>query len=252
MKPNRIVIAADYEGMSREAAALIDAAVRTAPALVLALPTGETPIGTYRALVALHRETGTDWSRVTTFNLDEYCDTGPDDPQSYAAYMGQHLFGGVNLRPARTHLPDGTARDAAAEAARYEQAIDAAGGLDLAVLGVGVNGHIGFNEPAAALTAESHVAALADETWRRNFPGLAGDAVAAASGRYRRAFTMGIGTILRARRIVLLGAGGSKREVLERAFRGPVTTQVPASLLRLHGDVTLVLDEAAAAPGLRR
>jgi glucosamine-6-phosphate deaminase len=282
MKPNRIVIAADYEGMSREAAALIDAAVRTAPALVLALPTGETPIGTYRALVALHRETGTDWSRVTTFNLDEYCDTGPDDPQSYAAYMGQHLFGGVNLGPARTHLPDGTARDAAAEALRYEQAIDAAGGLDLAVLGVGVNGHIGFNEPAAALTAESHVAELADETWRRNFPGLAGDAPAAAltaechvahladetwrrnfprlagdpeavaSGRYRRAFTMGIGTILRARSILLLGTGAAKREVLLRAFTGPVTTHTPASLLRLHGDVTLVLDEAAAAPSLRR
>jgi glucosamine-6-phosphate deaminase len=252
MKPHRIVIAADYEGMSRAAARLIDAAVRAAPALVLALPTGETPIGTYRALVALHRETGTDWSGVTTFNLDEYCDTAPDDPQSYAAYMGEHFFGEVNLQPARTHLPDGTAADAAAEAARYEHAVDAAGGIDLAVLGVGVNGHIGFNEPAAALTVETHVADLADETWRRNFPHLEADAAAAASGRYRRAYTMGIGTILRARRILLLAAGAAKREVLERAFGGPVTTEVPASLLRLHGDVTLVLDEAAAPPGLRR
>jgi glucosamine-6-phosphate deaminase len=252
MKPYRIVVAADYEGMSRAAAALIDAAVRQSPSLVLALPTGETPIGAYHALVALHRETGTDWSRATTFNLDEYCDTGPDDPQSYAAYMREHLFEGVNLQPGRTHLPDGRAPDAAAEASRYERAIAAAGGIDLAVLGVGVNGHIGFNEPAAALTAECHVAQLADETWRRNFPRLADDPVAAAAGRYRRAFTMGIGTILRARRILLLGAGAAKREVLERAFTGPVTTHTPASLLRLHGNVTLVLDEAAAGPRLRR
>jgi glucosamine-6-phosphate deaminase len=116
---------------------------------------------------------------------------------------------------------------------------------------VGVNGHIGFNEPAAALTAETHVADLADETWQRNFPQLAGGP-AAASGRYRRAYTMGIGTILRARRVLLLGAGEAKREVLEQAFGGPITTQVPASLLRLHADVTLVLDEAAAGPALRR
>jgi glucosamine-6-phosphate deaminase len=248
MRQPHVVVAGDYQGMSRAAAGLIDAAVRAKPDVVLALPTGATPVATYAALAALHRDTGTDWSRVTTFNLDEYCDVGPDDPESYAAYMRRHLFSAVNLDPRRCHLPDGLAPDAAAEAERYERAVDGAGGIDLAVLGVGVNGHLGFNEPGESLTAATHVAELAEETWRRNFPHLtaasAGDP--ALRRRYRQAYTMGIGTILQARRILLLASGGEKRQALERAIDGRVTPRNPASFLGLHGDVTLVLDEAAA------
>jgi glucosamine-6-phosphate deaminase len=243
-----LLIAADtYEDLSRRAAGLIDAAIRATPAIVLALPTGGTPIGTYATLIALHRQTGTDWSQVRTFNLDEYCDVGPDDPESYAAFMQRHLFGAVNLTPERRQLPDGLAANPEAEAARYERAIDAAGGIDLAILGVGVNGHIGFNEPGDALIAETHVAALSEATWQRNFPDLARQAAtnAGASHAYRRAFTMGIGTILQARRILLLASGAEKRLILEDALTGPVTTRNPASFLQLHHDVTLIVDRAA-------
>lgn len=234
--------------MSRRAAALIDAAIRRQPTLVLALPTGATPIGTYAELVRLHRANRTDWSGVTTFNLDEYEGIAPDHPESYAAFMQTHLFGYVNLRPERRHLPDGRARDAGAEAARYEAAIDAAGGIDLAVLGVGTNGHLGFNEPAAGLTAGTHLAELSEGTWRRNFPDLARDWDEARwhLRPFQRAYTMGIGTILQARRVLLVASGEAKRPTLEAAVHGPITPMNPASLLQLHREVTLVLDRPAA------
>jgi glucosamine-6-phosphate deaminase len=160
--------------------------------------------------------------------------------------MREHLFGKVNLSPQRSHLPNGMAPDPAAEAARYEAAIDAAGGIDLAVLGVGANGHVGFNEPAEALIGPTHVAELAVETWRRNFPDLAREGDPTGGGPFRRALTVGIGTILRARRILLLASGEEKRDVLSRGFSGPITTRLPVSLLQVHPDVTLVLDRAAA------
>ena len=169
----RIVVTAGYEAMSLAGAEIVDATIRSLPGAVLALPTGGTPVGMYACLATMYRERGTDWSGVTTFNLDEYCDTGPDDPQSYAAYMERHLFAHIRIPPPQRHLPDGLAPDPEAEARRYEAEIDARGGIDLAVLGVGTNGHIGFNEPGPGLMAETHVALLADETWGRNFPDLA-------------------------------------------------------------------------------
>ncbi|MDQ3699932.1 MAG: glucosamine-6-phosphate deaminase [Chloroflexota bacterium] len=242
------MVVADYDALSRRAAGLIDAAIRINPRLVLALPTGGTPVATYAELTARHRSTGTDWSQVTTFNLDEYCGVGPQHPESYARFMHRHLFGGVNLAPERCHLPDGLATNPAAEAMRYEAAIAAAGGLDLAVLGIGVNGHLGFNEPGADLVSATHVADLTDETWQRNFPYLARAAAAdpARRGELRRAYTMGIGTILQARAVLLLASGAEKRPVVSQAFQGRVTTHNPASLLQLHRDVTILLDHAAA------
>ena len=256
----------DYKAMGCRAASLIDAAVRTEPDIVLALPTGNTPIRTYAELVALHRTTGTDWSRVTTFNLDEYVGVAPDHPESYAAFMERHLFSHLQLPPVRRHIPNGLAPDPSAEVARYEALIDAAGGIDLAVLGVGTNGHLGFNEPGDVLSGPAHVASLTEETWRRNFPDLArrratGDASNGASSgagdaategtsnaddQFRRAYTMGIATILQARRVLLLASGAAKRDVLLRALNAPVTPRNPASFLQLHRNVTLVLDEAAA------
>ena len=248
MRRPRRLVEADYDGLSRQAAALLDAAIRQRPAIVLALPTGATPIGTYAELVRRHRDTGTDWSRVTVFNLDEYLGAGPDHPESYAYFMEQHLYSGVNVPSERRLIPNGLASDPEAEARRYEAAIDGAGGIDLAVLGVGTNGHLGFNEPAASLAAATHVAELSDETWARNFPDLAGEAAAGAAGAqpFRRAYTIGMATIRQARRILLLAGGEDKRDVLREALEGPVTPGNPASFLQLHPEVTLVLDRAAA------
>lgn len=246
-QPERVVVA-ESGAMAREAAALVDRAIRTQPDLVLALPTGNTPVGMYTELVRLHRETGTDWGGVTVFNLDEYLGVAPDHPESYAAYMQQHLYRHVNVPPSRQHIPNGLADDPDREVARYEAAIEAAGGVDLAVLGIGTNGHIGFNEPAQELIAPTHVATLTEETWQRNFPHLveAHRADQLSARPFRQAYTMGVGSILQARHIILLASGSDKRAAIARAFQGPVTTQVPASLLQLHPRVTLVLDEAAA------
>jgi glucosamine-6-phosphate deaminase len=254
MRPPYTMVEPDYPALSRRAAALIDAAVRERPAIVLALPTGATPIGTYRELVRLRRETGTNWSQVTVFNLDEYLGVTPDHPESYAHFMRAHLFSGINVPAAQRHIPDGLASHPTAEARRYEAEIDAAGGIDLAVLGVGTNGHLGFNEPAEALVGATHVADLTDDTWRRNFPELAerqgsGSWVQGPGERpamFRQAYTMGIGTILQAQRVLLLASGDRKREVIAEALNGPITPHNPASFLQLHRDVTLLLDKAAA------
>lgn len=249
MKRPSVVVEGDYQALSIRAAALIDAAVRARPEIVMALPTGTTPVATYSHLIRMHQETGTDWSRVTTFNLDEYVGLGADHPESYARFMELHLFHGINLAVERRHLPDGPVADPAAEAQRYESLIDTAGGIDLAVLGVGTNGHLGFNEPGDTLTAATHVTTLADETWQRNFghlPSLVRSSGDPASRPFNRAYTMGIGTILQARRIILLATGAHKRGVLQAALNGPLTTRNPASLLQLHADVTLLVDQAAA------
>jgi glucosamine-6-phosphate deaminase len=248
LKGPQLAVEADPAAAGRRAARLVDEAIRTRAGIVLALPTGATPIPMYAELVRLHQERGTDWRGVRTFNLDEYVGVGPDHPKSYAHYMAVRLFDGVNLPADRRHLPDGLARDADAETLRYEQAIEAAGGLDLAVLGVGVNGHLGFNEPATVLTARTHVAELTPETWRRNFPDLAAELVQAGhpNAPFRRAYTMGIGTILQARHIILLATGAAKRQIVRDALHGPVTTHNPASLLQLHRNATVVLDRDAA------
>ncbi|HXI17864.1 MAG TPA: glucosamine-6-phosphate deaminase [Chloroflexota bacterium] len=248
MRPAHSYVLRDPAAAGERAAELADAAIRIQPEIVLALPTGSTPLPMYAALVRLHRENGTDWSQVTTFNLDEYVGIGSDHPESYALYMETSLFHGVNLSLERRHLPDGMAPDPHHEAARYEAAIDRAHGIDLAVVGVGVNGHLGFNEPATALSGVTHVADLAPETWLRNFPNMADGApgVGGAPLPFRTALTMGIGTILRARRIMLLATGETKSEIVRQALTGPITTQNPASLLQLHHDVTVILDSAAA------
>jgi glucosamine-6-phosphate deaminase len=249
VKRAQVVVVEDHAAVGRRAARLVDEAIRTTPGIVLALPTGGTPIPMYAELVRLHRAFGTDWSRVTTFNLDEYVGVGADHPESYARYMDEHLFGAVGKAEGRRHIPNGLAGDLQAECDRYERAIEQAGGIDVAVVGVGLNGHVGFNEPADMLTARTHVAELAPETWVRNHPALAKELGGfSAEAPFARAYTMGIGTILQARKIVLIAAGGGKRDVVRAALTGPVMTRNPASMLQLHREVTVVVD-AAAAPG---
>lgn len=212
------------------------------PRLVLGLPTGRTSIPLYDALVALSRSRAIDFSHVTTFNLDEFLGLSPDDPRSYHAFMREHLFDHVNLSPRRTHLLNGAARDVAGECARFERAIARAGGIDFMVLGLGGNGHIGFNEPNRSLVTLTHRTRLSESTRRAN-AFLFGQRSAVP----REALSMGMGTILRARRIVLLVAGRSKARAVARVLSGQLTTRVPASFLQLHRDVDVWLDEPAAS-----
>jgi glucosamine-6-phosphate deaminase len=196
----------------------------------------------YRALVRAYEQGRADFSRATTFNLDEFVGLGKRDPGSYRAFMNALLFDHVNLPTARAHMPDGRARDWRREIVRYERQITRAGGLDLVVLGVGGNGHLGFNEPGPALDAHTHRVALRPETRRAN--------AHLFGGRWKdvptHALSMGIGTILTATHVVLLATGASKARVVAHALTGPVTTRLPASLLQTHPDVVVVLDRDAA------
>lgn len=222
---------------------MVARAVRQNPRLVLGLPTGRTPESFYHALVRMHRRGRLDFGRVTTFNLDEFTGLAADDPRSYRAYMHRVLGAFVNLSTSRVHLPDGSASDWQREARRYDNAIVRAGGLDVAVIGIGANGHIGFNEPAPALEAATHLVRLRPESRRANAYLFGGRPQQVPT----HALSMGIGTILRARTVVLLATGQAKAAIVARALTGPVTTRVPASLLQVHRSAVAVLDRSAAA-----
>jgi glucosamine-6-phosphate deaminase len=220
------------------------------PELVLGLPTGRTPIPLYAELVTLFESGAVDFSLASTFNLDEFVGLGSADPRSYRAFMQRHLFEHVNLRPTHTHFLNGAAADAARECARYERQIARAGGLDLLLLGLGTNGHIGFNEPGESLIAATHRTRLTEATRRANaqlFHHRTTDVP-------REAVSMGMGTILRARRIVLFATGTAKAAAVRRLVTGPITPKVPASFLQLHQSTEVWVDRAAgsalSAPGM--
>ncbi|TAK12052.1 MAG: glucosamine-6-phosphate deaminase [Acidobacteria bacterium] len=212
------------------------------PGLVLGLPTGRTPVAMYRELVRLHRRGRADFSRATTFNLDEFVGVAPDHPGSYRQFMTRHLFADVNLDPTQTHVPNGDAPSPRAEAARYDAEIAAAGGLDIAVVGIGANGHIGFNEPARTLPSHTSVVRLKPSSRRSNAKSFGGSTRRVPA----RAISMGMGTILSARHVILLATGSEKAEIVRKALNGPITTMVPASLLQGHPKALVVLDRAAA------
>ena len=218
-------------------------ALRARPRLVLGLPTGRTPIPLYHELVALGRRRHIDFSRASTFNLDEFVGLPADDPRSYYAFMRRHLFDHVNLPRRRIHFLDGASGDTAAECERYEREIERRGGIDLQILGLGHNGHIGFNEPAPALMARTHRTRLTPTTRRANAE-LFGNRLAAVP---REALSMGMATILHARRIVLLVTGREKARCVAQMIHGPLTTRLPASLLQLHQHVEVWLDRGASA-----
>lgn len=240
----RVLVTPDYESLSQTAADLIIKAIRAKPTLRLGLPTGNTPVGLYEELVKKHRGGSLDLSQVTTFNLDEFLALPQHHPHSYHTYMRQHLFDHVNVPSQSIHIPNGSPDiEADDESRRYEEAIEKAGGIDLLVVGIGLNGHIAFNEPGAAFNSRTRVVDLTPETIanaQRQF----GDEPAP-----RQAITMGIATMLDARRILLLASGAAKAGVVERALRGPATESIPASALQLHSDVIAILDEAASGPG---
>jgi glucosamine-6-phosphate deaminase len=238
----RVSVFANDRIAARALARRVADAITVNPKLVLGLPTGRTPVGFYHELATLAARGRADFSQVTTFNLDEFFGIPPSDAGSYRRYMEVHLFGRVTLDPSRINFLDGAAADPDAECARYERAIADAGGIDIQILGIGTNGHIGFNEPASELQARTHRVRLKPET-RRSNAGLFG-------GDLRRvpfeALSMGMATILQARAIVMLATGRSKADCIARAVHGPIMPQLPASFLQLHRDVDVILDQAAA------
>lgn len=237
----RVVIEQDYDAMSRKAADFVAEMVRSKPNCVLGLATGGTPVGLYTELIRRNREEGLDFSEVVTFNLDEYCGLPPDHEQSYRYFMEEHLFKHLDPRPKQTHVPDGMAPDPEAFCEQYEQMIRDAGGIDLQVLGIGGDGHIAFNEPGSSLASRTRMKTLTGETVEDNARFFASrDEVP------RFAITMGVGTILEARRCLLLASGVNKAKVVHLAIEGPVSSEVTASALQLHRDTIVVLDEDAA------
>ena len=229
----------DYQEMSRQAANILSAQVILKPDCVLGLATGSTPIGTYDQLVDWYNKGDVDFSQVRTVNLDEYRGLTRDNDQSYYYFMHKHLFDRVNIKLENTNVPDGTQEDAAKECARYEALIESMGGVDIQLLGLGHNGHIGFNEPAADFAVTTHCVDLTESTIEANkrFFESADDVP-------RQAYTMGIGTIMKAKKMLIVN-GEAKADIVAKAFFGPVTPEVPASILQLHRDVTIVADKAA-------
>ena len=238
----KIYKAKDYKDMSRKAANIISAQVIMKPNCVLGLATGSSPIGTYAQLVEWYNKGDLDFSEVTTVNLDEYKGLPRTNDQSYYYFMHQHLFDRVNIDPERTNVPNGMEPDAEKECGRYEELIRSLGGVDLQLLGLGHNGHIGFNEPGEAFEKETHCVDLTESTIEANKRFFA-----SADDVPKQAYTMGIKTIMQAKKILIVVNGENKADIVERAFFGPVTPEVPASILQLHNDVTLVGDEAALA-----
>jgi glucosamine-6-phosphate deaminase len=238
----QIRVFADEAAVADALAAMVTAVVRERPRAVLGLPTGRTPVLLYKALVARASEGTLDMSNVTTFNLDEFLALPATHPGSYRYFMEHHLFGNLGARRPRVQFLDGSAQDADAECARYEAVIAEAGGIDLQILGLGTNGHIGFNEPGPELAARTHRVTLRPETRRSNAGLFDGDADRVP----REALSMGMATILQARRIVVLATGPSKAGCVRQMIEGPLTTMLPASFLQLHDDVEVMLDQAAA------
>jgi glucosamine-6-phosphate deaminase len=237
-----VLLHRDYDDLSVAAARIIAAAVRRKASLVLGLASGGTTSGMYRELARMHREEALDFSKTATFNLDEYIGLAPEHPRSFHYFMEDSFFSHVNIPRSKIHIPDGTVRMGYEEYCQsYEDAIRGAGGIDLQILGIGRDGHIGFNEPASSLGSRTRPKTLSRTTLEDNCRNFApGEEMPTC------AITMGIGTILEARRIILLASGSAKAKAVALAIEGPITASVSASALQLHPDVTFLVDEDAA------
>ncbi len=231
----------DYETMSAAAADVLARRLGEDPSAVLLLPTGTTPLGMYRRLVAMHRSGEVTFAEATFFNLDEYLGLEPDHPASYHVYMKEHFYGLIDAAPARTLVPDGSARDPDAECERYEAAISEAGGIDVCVLGIGRNGHIGFNEPGASFDSRTRVVRLSESTRKVNAADFE------ANRAPKRAITVGMATIFESKEVLLLASGTNKAGAVAAALEGDVSESVPASMLTGHPNASLFLDEDAAS-----
>ena len=238
----QIIVATDYEDMSRKAADVIASQVKNKPDSILGLATGSTPIGLYAELVKDCKEGMVSFAEVESFNLDEYRGLEGTHDQSYRYFMNTNLFDHVDIDKSRTHVPDGSNPDADAACAEYEKAIAASGGVDLQLLGLGHNGHVGFNEPADHFPVDTHVVDLTESTINAN-----SRLFVSIDDVPRQAYTMGIGTIMKANAILVVANGTDKAQIVADAFTGPVVPQVPASILQLHPRVTVIVDAEAGS-----
>ena len=237
----KIIVEPDYESMSRTAGLLIGKEVRKNPNIVLGLATGSTPIGTYKQLIRMYKEENLDFSNAISFNLDEYIGLEDTDKNSYRYFMDNELFNEINIKSTNTNVPSGTADDMEKYCELYDTMIDEVGGIDLQVLGIGANGHIAFNEPADALCMGSFIVNLTKETINANSRFF--DSIDEVP---KTAISMGIGSILKAKKIILLANGKGKADIIKKMLEDKkITTQIPASFLLLHQDVTLIVDEDA-------
>ena len=237
----------DYQDLSRKAANIIRAQVILKPDCVLGLATGSSPVGTYQNLVKWYQKGDLDFSNVSSINLDEYRGLRPDNDQSYRYFMNIHFFDHVNIDKSRTFVPDGLAKDSQKACTEYNAIIRREGPVDLQLLGLGNNGHIGFNEPAPIFEKETHCVDLAASTIEANKRFFEKE-----EDVPRQAYTMGIGNIMQAKKILIIVSGEGKADIVAQAFCGPVTPEVPASILQFHSDVTLVGDEAALSKLMER
>lgn len=232
----RIIKAADYNDLSKQAANLLASQITLKPDSVLGLATGSTPIGAYKKLIRMYENGDVDFSGISSVNLDEYCGLTEDNEQSYRYFMNSNLFNHVNIDKSRTYIPNGATENPTAESQRYDEFISKLGGVDLQLLGLGHNGHIGFNEPCDEFIIPTHVVELSETTIEANTRFFASrDEVP------KRAITMGIGTIMTAKKILLIVNGKDKADIINKVLYGPVTPEVPASVLRLHTDVTVIM-----------
>lgn len=232
----------DYDAVSKRAAALVAAQIKEKNDSILGLATGSSPVGMYKELVEMYNAGELSFKNIRTVNLDEYAGLADDDVNSYHYFMNQHLFSQVDIDPANTHLPNGIAADPDAECASYEAMVQALGGADLQVLGLGENGHIGFNEPGTPFTETTHLVDLTESTIRAN-----SRLFEKIEDVPRQAYSMGIKTIMSAKHILLIVTGTAKADALAKVLTGPVTEDVPGSVLQNHPDVTVISDEAAAS-----
>lgn len=238
----QIIQTKTYEDMSQKAANIIAAQIIIKPESVLGLATGSSPIGTYQSLIERYQAGDIDFSGIKTFNLDEYVGLPVENDQSYRYFMEDNLFNHVNIEEQNVNFLSGMAEDIQAECTRYEERIKELGGIDLQLLGMGHNGHIAFNEPCDHFAPRTFEVALTQSTIEANKRFFASE-----DDVPRKALTMGIGTIMKARKVVVVVSGAEKAAMLKQAIEGPVTPQIPASILQLHADVSYVVDEAAAS-----
>lgn len=225
------------------AARIIAQLVRRKPDSVLGLATGSTPVATYKELIRMHREEGLDFSHVTTFNLDEYVGLPPEHAQSYHEFMRENLFRHINVNPKRIHIPNGMAADVPAQCAEYEESIRAAGGIDLQILGIGSDGHIGFNEPTSSLASRTRIKTLTERTRQDNARFFENDLTQVPM----HCITMGVGTIMECRQVLLLAFGANKANAVAEAVEGPISAMNPASILQMHEVAKVLMDEPASA-----